>query len=124
MRFRSTVVVPCCHCRAYNTCCNQTVLPHTRLPDCWVPNPNCNDVTAFRTDIANWLQRSLQPLGGALIALAVLLFLTIVGSCFVSKIGKKQMLERIQELAHIPNVSIPGLRPGAAKAAAPYANMA
>ncbi len=89
-------------------------------PPCWVPNPNCGSPEAFRTDIANWLQRELEPIGGALIFLAVLLFLTIVGSCVVSKSGRKRMLERIQELADVSNLK--GGHGGKKAAAAPYAN--
>ena len=75
----------------------------------WLPRP------------CSTLQRSFQPVGGALIALSVLMFLTLIGSCFVSNIGRKQMLARITELAKIPGGV--GQR-GSSKAAAPYANMA
>ncbi len=101
---------------AFNSCCNATTREKTA--ECWVPNPSCGTLAAFRTDIVNWLRRSLQPLAAVLIVLAVMLFLTIIGSCFVSKIGKRQMLDRIQSLAKLP-----GTR-GSAQAAAPYANMA
>ncbi len=87
---------------------------------CWVPNPNCNNKDDFTRDIANWLQRQLKPIGGSLIFLAVLLFLTIVGSCFISKTGRKQMLQRIQELADVSAFK-GGAKAG--KSAAPYANM-
>ncbi len=115
----AVTVFPFILCSAFNSCCNMTT--RDRTPDCWVPNPSCGTARAFRADITNWLQRSFQPVGGALIALAVLLFLTIIGSCFVSKIGKKQMLDRIQSLAHLPSLSGGS---GGSKAAAPYANMA
>ena len=87
---------------------------------CWVPNPNCSNKKSFTTDIANWLQRQLKPIGGSLIFLAVLLFLTIIGSCFISKTGRKQMLQRIQELTDVSAFK-GGAKAG--KSAAPYANM-
>lgn len=104
----------------YYTCCDPVT--KARLPDCWVPAPDCVSVETFRGDIVIWIQRQLAPMGGTLIFLAVLLFLTIIGSCFVTKIGKRQMMQRIQDLAS-PLTRAAGLG-GSKKPSAPYANMA
>jgi hypothetical protein len=71
-----------------------TAEPPVKYSNCWVPNPSCGSVGSFRSDIVSWLQVKLRPIGGTLIFLAVIMFLTICGACFIMRAGRKSWAAR------------------------------